>query len=275
MDILISGASTGIGRASAIHLARNEHKVWAGVRTQKSYDDLLKMNVRGVQPIFLDVTSSPSIADAVSLIKKNGGVLHALINNAGIAIGGPVEALTMEAWRRQFDINVFGLIELTRACLPLLRESKGRIVNISSISGRIASPFLAPYAASKFAIEAFSDSLRRELRKHGVKVSVIEPGPINTPIWKKSIADSIERKSELPPEMLEVYGTSMDKFAKAMEQAAQDAAPVAWVVEAIVQALTARTPKTRYPVGQKVNAMTIAAKLLPDTWLDTLLRKRT
>ena len=274
MDILISGASTGIGRATAVHMARTGHQVWAGVRTERSFEDLVKMNVRGLHPLYLDVVDSQSIADAVSLVRKRAGTLYALINNAGIAVSGPVEGLSMEAWREQFDINFFGLIELTKICLPLLRESKGRIVNISSISGRVASPFLSPYATSKFAVEAFSDSIRRELRPFGVRVAVIEPGPINTPIWKKSLAVGHQRKSDLPQEILELYGPAIERFTAAMEQSELEASPVQMVVKAVEHALLSSYPKTRYPVGRGIGTMAIVAKHLSDGWLDKLLRLR-
>ncbi|NJM09918.1 MAG: SDR family oxidoreductase [Bdellovibrionaceae bacterium] len=184
MEILLSGASTGIGRAAAIQLARKSHSVWAGVRSQKAFDDVIKANVKGLQPVFLDVCDEKSIVECVSQIKKKAGVLHGLVNNAGIAVGGPVEAVKLEDWRRQFETNVFGQVRVIQECLPLLRESKGRIVNVSSIAGKISSPFLAPYSASKFALEAISDSLRRELQRHGVKVVVVEPGPIATPFGR-------------------------------------------------------------------------------------------
>ena len=275
MDILISGASTGIGRALAVQLARSGKAVWAGVRSQKSFDELRKLNLHGLNPLFLDVTDSQSIADAMSLLNKKAGMLNALINNAGIAVGGPIEGLTMADWRRQFDTNFFGLIELTKACLPSLRESKGRIVNMSSLSGRVASPFLSPYAASKFALEAYSDSLRREMRKHGVKVSVIEPGAINTPIWRKSMTENQKRKAKLPDEILQVYGASLDRFFKAMEKSEISASPVALVTAAVEHALTSRNPRTRYPVGRGIGALTRLSGVLPDAWMDQLLRSLT
>jgi short-subunit dehydrogenase len=274
MSILISGASTGIGRACATHLAGRGHAVWAGVRSQSSFDQLTRLNIKGLWPIFLDVTDSSSIASAFSMIKKKSGTIHGLINNAGIALYGPVEGLPMEDWRRQFDINFFGAIELTKTCLPLIRESKGRVINMSSIAGRIASPFLGPYACSKFALEAFSDSLRREVRKYGVKVSIVEPGPIQTPIWEKSQGEIQERSDGLSAEVMEVYGTSMDRFYKAMKQAADTAVPVEVVVKAVEHALTARSPQTRYPVGRGVGFMARVSNVLPDSWMDQMLRSR-
>jgi NAD(P)-dependent dehydrogenase (short-subunit alcohol dehydrogenase family) len=272
MDILISGASTGIGRACAVHLARKGHNVWAGVRTQKAVDEIARLNVQGLSPIFLDVTDSKSIASAVSVVKKKSGTLHALINNAGIAVGGPIEGLSLDKWRRQFDINFFGLIELTQACLPMLRESKGRVLNMSSLSGRIATPFLGPYAASKFALEAFSDSLRREMRRFDVKVCIIEPGPIKTPIWEKSVGESLN--TEISPDIKSLYGESIDKFVSFMRKTGETAVPVSVVVKAVEHALTARSPQTRYPVGRGIKIAARAANVIPDKWLDRLLQGR-
>ncbi|MGE4132936.1 MAG: SDR family oxidoreductase [Bdellovibrionales bacterium] len=268
MVILISGASTGIGRASAVHLARKGHDVWAGVRSKKSLEEIQKLNVQGLRPVYLDVTKEDSIINCVSEIKKGSGTLHGLVNNAGIAVGGPVEAVPLEDWRHQFEVNVFGQIRLTQECLPLLRESKGRIVNTSSIAGRLASPFLGPYAASKFAFEAVSDSLRRELKRRGVHVSVVEPGPIATPIWEKSLTKGLERSAHYSEEILKTYGNSMKKFNERITQAEKQASPVSTVVTAIEHALTSRTPRTRYPVGRGIKALSVAARTLPDSWLD-------
>jgi NAD(P)-dependent dehydrogenase (short-subunit alcohol dehydrogenase family) len=274
MEILISGASTGIGRACAVHMAASGCSVWAGVRTEKSADEIKSMNVRGLQPLFLDVTDEASIAAAVSMVKKKAGMLHGLVNNAGIAVGGPIEGLATEDWRRQFDTNFFGLIELTRLCLPMLRESKGRIVNMSSLSGRIASPYLAPYAASKFALEAYSDSLRREVGKFGVQVCVVEPGPIDTPIWRKSINDGLKRNLKMPEDVKEVYGRSLEKFFKGLEKTVIAAAPVSLVVKAVDHALRARQPRTRYPVGRGIGLLTSVSNVMPDRLMDKLLRSR-
>jgi NAD(P)-dependent dehydrogenase (short-subunit alcohol dehydrogenase family) len=272
MDVLISGASTGIGKACAVHMARLGHNVWAGVRSQKNFDDLEKLNVKGLTPIFLDVTSDESVDACLSRIKKSAGILNALVNNAGIAVGGPVEAVRLEDWRRQFDTNFFGAVRLTQACLPLLRECKGRIVNVSSISGRVASPFLGPYAASKFALEAFSDSLRRELHMHGVQVSIVEPGPIATPIWEKSKTEGLEKSAKYSPAMQELYGRRMQKFMKRTEEISDKAAPVSVVVNAVAHALLAKSPRLRYPVGRGIKLFSTALRLTPDKWLDQLMR---
>lgn len=272
MDILISGASTGIGKACAIHLARTGHTVWAGVRTQKNFDDITKMNVRGLQAVFLDVTSADSIRDCVSTLTKKSGTLHGLVNNAGIAIGGPIEAVSIEDWRRQFECNVFGAIALTQACLPLLRESKGRIVNMSSISGCIAAPFLGPYAASKFALEAFSDTLRREMLPFGVKVSIVEPGAIATPIWEKAKTEGLGSIDDYPSSVREVYGAALARFAQQLEKATRRAGPVSLVTAAVEHALVAGTPRTRYPVGRGIRTSSVLARVIPDTLMDRVIR---
>lgn len=272
MDILITGASTGIGKAAGIHMARLGHTVWAGVRTEKAFNDIKRLNVQHLEPIFIDVTSEDSIQNCVSHIRKNSGILHALVNNAGIAVGGPVEGVRMEEWRHQFDVNFFGQIRLTQVCLPLLRETKGRIVMMSSIAGRVASPFLGPYAASKFALEAASDSLRRELRRFGVSVSVIEPGPIATPIWEKSLGSGAARLRQFSDEVKKDYGPLMAKFNQRIDLAARNASPVSVVVNAIEHALTSKHPRTRYPVGKGVSFSTAIAGVLPDRWLDRIFR---
>lgn len=272
MEILISGASTGIGRAAAVHLARKGHSVWAGVRSQKSFDDVRKMNVQGLKPVFLDVTDESSIASCISEIKKSAGILHGLVNNAGIVIGGPVEAVPLEDWRHQFEVNVFGQIRVIQLSLPLLRESKGRIVNISSIAGKISSPCMGPYCASKFALEGVSDSLRREVRRHGIQVSIVEPGPIDTPIWAKSIAKGTERTAKYTSEINEAYGETIHRFNQRIQQAAARSSPVSVVVEAIEHALTARQPRIRYPVGKGIKLATIISRALPDSVLDFVVR---
>ena len=274
MDILISGASTGIGRACSVHLAAKGAIVWAGVRTQKSFDDILRLNVKGLKPVFLDVTDSKSIAACVSEVKKKSGTLFGLVNNAGVVIGGPVEGVSMESWRRQFDVNFFGQIELTQACLPLIRESKGRILNMSSISGRIASPFLGPYSASKFALEAFSDSLRREVRKYGVRVSIIEPGPIKTPIWEKSVSEGASQKADLSADLLSLYGDSLDRFMEEMAKFTTTAAPVSLVVKAVEHALSSHSPKNRYPVGYGISLVAAISNVVPSDLMDRLIRTK-
>jgi NAD(P)-dependent dehydrogenase (short-subunit alcohol dehydrogenase family) len=196
--VLISGASTGIGRATAVALAARGFKVLAGVRSDSAAQALEKAAGNGnLSPVALDVTSVESIQVAVERAAELSGAdgLYGLINNAGIVVPGPVEHVTREDWRMQFEVNFFGAIELTQQALPLLRKGVAahgfgvpRLLLISSIGGRIAQPFLAPYTTSKFALTALGDSLRLELRRQGIGVTVIEPGAIATDIWGKGDA---------------------------------------------------------------------------------------
>src|SRR5689334_6739039 len=175
--ILVTGASTGIGRATALELARRGATVYAGVRDPAAVDGL------GLTPVELDVTDAEQVAALSTRLER----LDGLVNNAGIAVTGPLEHLPLDEVRRQLEVNALGQLAVTQACLPALRAARGRIVNMSSISGRVAFPMFGPYAASKFALEAFSDSLRRELRGSGVDVVVIEPGGVTTPIWERGL----------------------------------------------------------------------------------------
>jgi len=188
---LITGASTGIGRATALRLAAAGWTVLAGVRDPQAGEQLVDAAAGGrVLALTLDVTDPEQIAQAAERIAKEGGRLDALVNNAGIAIGGPLELIAEEDLRRQFDVNLFGQVAVTRALLGALRQARGRIVFISSIGGRVAMAYTAPYAASKHAIEAIGDALRVELRSSGVQVALVEPGSVATPIWDKGRADA-------------------------------------------------------------------------------------
>ncbi|MBX3020989.1 MAG: SDR family oxidoreductase [Bdellovibrionales bacterium] len=272
MEILISGASTGIGKACAVHMARLGHNVWASVRSQKSFDEITRLNVKGVQPLFLDVTDENSVREGLSTVIKKAGTLHGLVNNAGIAVGGPIEGVTLDDWRRQFETNVIGLVSLTQAALPLLRESKGRIINMSSISGRFAAPFMGPYSASKHAVEAISDSLRREMVPFGVHVAIIEPGAIATPIWDKARTEGMEKSAKFSSAVSAAYGARLEKFRLRIEEITRQAAPMSVVTGAVEHALTSPRPRTRYPVGKGIKTLAILTRVLPDPWLDRISR---
>src|SRR5262245_5535409 len=183
--IVITGASSGIGRA--MRLDQLGFHVFAGVRNPADGDALKSKSSERLSPVLLDVTSEDSIARAARSI--GDAPIAGLVNNAGIAVGGPLEMVPIPLWRKQFEVNVIGQVAVTQAFLPLLRVGRGRIVNIGSIAGRSALPFTSPYCSSKFALEGLSDSLRMELRQWGISVSIVEPGSIRTPIWEKSLAD--------------------------------------------------------------------------------------
>ncbi len=192
---MVTGASTGIGRACALHLANGGHRVFAGVRSEADAEGLRNDGSDLLEPVQLDVTRADHIDELVEVIASETDCLFGLVNNAGVARGGPVEYLPVDEWRDQFEVNVVGQVAVTRAMLPLLRRGRGRIVFMGSISGKVATMMMAPYDASKFAVEAIGESLRAELRPFGIRVSVIEPGAVKTGIWDKGrkTADRLER----------------------------------------------------------------------------------
>jgi len=246
-------------------------RVFAGVRKSADGDALKSKASDRLSTLLLDVTSAESIAAAVKTI---GDVpVAGLINNAGIVVSGPVELIPLSEWRKQFEVNVIGAIAVTQAFLPHLRNGRGRIVNIGSIGGRGSLPYGGPYCASKFALEAINDSLRMELRAWGIQVSIIEPGAIQTPIWKKGTAEANEVLAAAPPHLLELYRAAIAKMMAMTAQAAKQSSPPEAVAKAVEHALTASKPKTRYLVGTdaKVRAQLMH---LPDRVMDSLILNR-
>jgi NAD(P)-dependent dehydrogenase (short-subunit alcohol dehydrogenase family) len=268
--VVITGCSTGIGRAAALHLAGRGFRVLAGVRKEKDADSFRASP--GITPVIIDVTDDKTVKSAAAHpALSEAGQVH-LINNAGVAMGGPVEATPVNKWKQQFDVNVFGLVEVTQAFLPFIRATKGRIVNLSSVAGIAASPYLGPYAASKFAVEAISDSLRRELKQFGVKVIVLEPGPIKTPIWEKGMA--VQDSSSVSGEMESLYGKEMKLFRALVKKSEEEAVDVSKISALLENVLTCASPRTRYVVGARGLALQMKiARLLPDTWLDSAIAK--
>lgn len=273
--VIITGASTGIGHAAALRLAEKGFQVYAGVR--KDADAKAWKQVRNVTALKIDVTKDGSVAEAADGIRKElqGADEVHLVNNAGIAVAGPIEGVSMERWHEQFEVNVFGLVRVSQAFLPFVRATRGRVVNLSSVSGLATTPYLGPYSASKFAVEAISDALRRELRQFGSRVIVIEPGPIATPIWEKGLGKKDYLLGELSPALRKAYAHELAQFQKGAEKSARSAVPVDRVSDAIEAALTAARPKTRYVVGAKGLPVAMAvAGMLPDKLLDALVAKQ-
>jgi NAD(P)-dependent dehydrogenase (short-subunit alcohol dehydrogenase family) len=246
--VLVTGSSTGIGEACALELDRLGYRVFAGVRSEADGQKLKQQAGRRLTPIMLDVTDREMISDALKSIteKLDGAPLVGLVNNAGIVVFGPLEALPLDALREQFEVNVVGQIAVTQACLPMLRAAKGRIVNMSSISGTIASPYLGPYCASKFALEALSDSLRLELRNSGVSVSLIEPISVATPIWEKSLAKADSLTEQMSPEAIKPYEADLEVIRSLTAELAKGQLTMQKVVDAVVHAISAPRPKPRY-----------------------------
>lgn len=271
--IFVTGASTGIGRALVESWSAKGLYVFAGVRDQKSENEL--KSLAHVCPVICDVTREETLQQALSQVREKlaGQPLAGLVNNAGVVFSGPIEAVSIDHFRRQFEVNVFGLIAVTQKFLPLLRSSRGRVVNIGSISGRIAAPFLGPYCASKFALEAVTDSLRRETAELGVKVVLVDPGPVNTPIWDKSKRQGLEHKAEMPQEILTCYEPALSRFEKNVERAARGAVEAQEVVRIIEMALSIESPRTRYFVGKGIGLQNLLSRVLPDQWLDALIHR--
>jgi len=278
-SILITGASTGIGRAAALALLAEGFRVFAAVRSDRAAaalcDTVPATSAARLETLLLDVTDAAQIQSAAERVESVVGTegLWGLFNNAGISVAGPLEHLPMERLRRQLEVNVTGQVAVTQAFLPLLRKARGRIVTTGSNSGYFSTPSLAPYCISKYAMEAFSDALRRELRPWGITVSLLEPGAIATDIWQTSSAEFQEFMRNPPPGMIESYGGLLDRISQAARQAAGRAAPVDVVTCDVIHAFTSRRPKTRYRMGPG----SVSRKwqsYLPDRWLDAMVAKK-
>ena len=273
MAVVVTGASTGIGKACALDCAGRGMTVFAGVRDPRAGEALVAKGGPSLIPIMLDVTDEPSIARSVEAVQRVVGEsgLGGLVNNAGIAIGSPLEVIALSQLRKQLEVNVIGQIAVTQAFLPMLRRARGRIVNMGSIAGRGTIPLLGPYSASKFALEALTDALRMELRPWGIHVSIIEPGAIATPIWEKSEKAAEELESSAGEEAKALYGEAVVRIREAITQATQRAIPPSAVVHAVHHALTASHPHTRYLVGADAKVRAWMVKWLPDRVQDRLL----
>jgi len=273
--LLVTGASTGIGAACALGCVQRGMTVFAGVRNLQAGEALKAKAGASLIPVQLDVTNADSIKEAADVVRRTVGEagLGGLLNNAGIAIGSPLEVIPLSQLRTQLEVNVVGQIAVTQAMLPLLRQARGRIVNMGSIAGRGTIPMMGPYSASKFALEALTDALRMELRPWGIEVSIIEPGAIATPIWEKSLKTAVEVEEHVTVEGKQLYGEAARLVREAVDQVAQRAISVDAVVEAVWHALTAVRPKTRYLVGTDAKIRAIMVKWVPDRLQDWILMK--
>ena len=270
MRALVTGASSGIGEATARHLASLGWEVFAGVRKDADAERLA--GTPNVTPLKLDVTDEKSIRTATAEI---GDRLDGLVNNAGIAVTGPLELLPLAEYRRQLEVNVIGQIAVTQALIPALRSTHGRIAFMSSIGGVVALPMVGPYAASKFAIEAITDSLRRELRPWRIHVAAIEPGAIATPIWDKGSAEVDRLTEEMGAENVDgLYGGIIRNMRAEVADYGTTGTPPEKVAQAVAHALTAKRPRTRYLVGGDAKQRAFAARWLPDRVFDALVARQ-
>jgi NAD(P)-dependent dehydrogenase (short-subunit alcohol dehydrogenase family) len=247
--------------------------VFAAVRRVEDGERLRAECPERLEWLLLDVTDKGHIAAAAETIQRAVGEqgLAGLVNNAGIAVGGPLEYVPAELLRRQFEVNVIGLHAVTIAMLPLVRKATGRIVHVGSISGRIASPLIGPYTASKHAVEGLTDALRLELASEGIQVAVIEPGQVRTPIWDKGLAGFQTISERIPPEGMARYGPRLRVFRWLLERAPRIAVPPERVADAVVHALFAAEPKTRYVVGNDARVRLWLSRLLPDRAVDAIV----
>lgn len=283
-SVVVTGASTGIGEATALRLADEGWRVFAGVRRAEDGERLVTAAARApgkLTALRIDVTDEAEVDEAFRTVSDelDHDGLSALVNNAGTALGGPLEYLPLDTWRDQFEVNVFGQIAVTKAAMPLLRIGSdgfgghGRVVFIGSNSGRIANPLMGPYTASKFAIEGLADAFRMELVGTGITVVVIEPGAIATPIWEKgrSLADRLE--ADLPAEALERYRDLIDGTRAGIEMQDSSGAPPSKAADVVMKALDTKRPWTRYQVGLDGKLTVWAGRFLPDRIKDYGMRK--
>jgi NAD(P)-dependent dehydrogenase (short-subunit alcohol dehydrogenase family) len=259
--VLVTGASTGIGRACAVALAEAGWRVLAGVRRPGDAPEK-------TEEVLLDITSAQQIRDVAGPVEE----LDGLVNNAGIARAAPLEFIPPDELRYQLEVNVVGHVAVTQAFLPALRRAKGRIVFMGSIAGKSALPFLSPYAASKHALEAVADSLRLELRPFGVRVSIIEPGSIRTPIWTRSAEHADEIIAAADATLDELYGDRIALFRQLALQRGAGGAPPEKVARVVLEALTAERPRTRYLVGRDAR-LRASFEHLPDRLRDRVYER--
>jgi NAD(P)-dependent dehydrogenase (short-subunit alcohol dehydrogenase family) len=271
-SVLVTGAARGIGRATALRLAAAGWDVVAGVRRSEDGDALIRAQPGRITSVTLDITDAAQVAALDSALPAR---LDAVVNNAGVVVAAPVEALPPSELRRQLEVNVVGQAAITQAVLPRLRASKGRIVFLSSVSGLVATPMFGAYSASKFALEAMADALRMELAPWGVRVVLIEPAQTDTDLWREADAAVEEAVAGLSPGQRELYAKHIAGFRTTIPRSQRLAAPVDGVAATIEKALTDRRPKARYVVGASARAQAVMARLTPTPLLDRLLRSAT
>ena len=269
--VIITGASSGIGAATARELARRGFHVLAGVRRDQDADAI---RGPGIEPLIIDITNPDHIRALATRVQDDprGRAVRALVNNAGIGVNAPVEVFALDAWRRLFEVNFFGHIAVTQTLLPALIRSKGRVINVSSVGGKVAMATYGPYAGTKFALEAVSDSLRREIAPFGVEVVVVEPGAVKTKIAGQAIATAHEVASTMTPEQRQRYGRLVQAItAQAASVTESSGLSADAAAKVIAKAVTARKPRTRYTVGRDAALITLVARILPDRILDRVL----
>jgi NAD(P)-dependent dehydrogenase (short-subunit alcohol dehydrogenase family) len=269
--VIVTGASTGMGAATARELAGRGFHVLAGVRRDVDADAL---RGEGIEPHILDITVDAHVAAIADRVAHDplGRPLRALINNAGISVNAPVEALPMAEWRRQFEVNLFGHIAMTQALLPALLRSAGTVVNISSVGGKVALPTYGAYAGTKFALEAASDALRREVTDLGVRVVVVEPGAVRTEMLERGVANADRLKTGMTTDQRERYGDLVVAVSEQARSFGKRGVPAERAGKVIANAASAPHPRTRYTIGRDAAVLVRLARLLSDRFLDRMVR---
>jgi NAD(P)-dependent dehydrogenase (short-subunit alcohol dehydrogenase family) len=274
--VLITGASTGIGEACALRLDRGGFRVFAGVRKEADGQALRAKASAALTPVIIDVTDQASIDAAAAEVTRAAVAtgLAGLVNNAGISVAGPIEVVPIDDLRRQLEVNVIGQVAVTQAFMPLIRAGRGRVVFIGSIGGRMSTPFLGPYSASKFALEAITDAMRVELRPWRIHVAIVEPGSIKTPFWDKGLSDAGVMERKLTPEGHALYDDAIAAVKNVAAEFHNRGIPPDAVAKAIEHALASPRPKTRYLVGTDARLQAALATWVPDRIMDGLIARQ-
>jgi NAD(P)-dependent dehydrogenase (short-subunit alcohol dehydrogenase family) len=266
--VLVTGAARGIGKSIVSHLAAAGWDVIGGVRSAADAEALSVLP--RVSAVTLDITDDAQVAALPEVLP---GRLDAVVNNAGIAVSGPLEGLTPAEIRHQLDVNVVGQLAVTQAVLPLLRESRGRIVFISSVNGKLSAPMMGAYSASKFALEAAADALRIELRPWGIAVSVVQPAQTDTDLWRDADQSVVEMEAALSPQHRALYSKHVAGMRKSIPASQRLAVNPEKVAKVVLEALTAAKPRARYPVGLPAALQMTLMTKLPTRARDAVLRR--
>lgn len=272
--VVVTGASSGIGKTCAVKLAQEGFTVFAGVRNPDDGEKVADLNRERIIPLVIDITDESSIAQAVESVRSQiraGYSLKGLVNNAGITVIGPLELLPMDQLRKQFEVNTFGHMATTQAFLPMLRSGKGRIVNVGSIMGELSFPLGGAYGASKAALRSLTESLRLEVDKWGIQVSLIEPGNVKTTIWDKHVSHLESVNTYVSPEKRALYEEDIlqdERMVRKLQRGGSDPEAVA---QAVTHSLTALRAKNRYLVGSDARGVTLALKVAPQRFRDIVI----
>lgn len=271
--VVVTGASSGIGRSTARQLADDGYHVLAGVRKRVDAERLAADNL---EPVLLDITDPAQVAAVADRVVQDpeGRPLRALVNNAGIAINAPVETLPLNEWRRQFEVGVFAQIAMIQALLPALLAGRGRIIMIGSAGGKVAMPSFGAYSGAKFAMEAVSDALRREVEPLGVKVVVVIPGAMRTGMTASGLGTATRLADTMTPDQHARYDPLVRAYQATVTSFEANGLPPDRAAAVITTAITTAKPRTRYTVGRDAAMMVLLARFVPDRVLDRVLRRQ-